>query len=587
MLKSRPGLLAIVVAIAACSSGEGTSTGAIALAPAAGDAQSGLAGSALSLPLVVRVSQNGRATTYGKNVTWSVVSGGGSLSSQTSTVDYFGQSAVLFTLGPAFGPQSVRAVIDGVTNPVTFTATATGNLYTVTTVAGDSQVAAPLATLPVPLTVLVKDVNGVAAPGITVTWTVAAGGGTLSPGASVTGSDGRATTTFKLGPVNGPQLVRASVPGAFSTAAFTGIGTGTPDAPQLVAVVPMPTGATFHHDTFVRDGLAFVCAWNQGVLIYDVGNGMRGGSPSNPQLVSQLITSDNGVPGGPAVHNAWWFHNPVTGQNKYLFIGQEGPVATGSIASGDIHIVDVSNLAAPKEVGFIHIAGAGTHNFWMDEANQVLYAAYYNAGVVKIDVSGTLSGDMSNRVVARNAPGGPNNTFTWGVMLSGGTLYATDMLSGFWALDPVTLAVKGGGNNVPEREGSDQWVVGSVAYSGTWSCRTSNGCGNTVKIWSLAANGVPTLADSLFVPNVTTISDVAVTPDGKALVLTTEGGSGSGLYVYDRVNPFKPQLRGSTRVTTGLHTGEVATINGRTYVFAARDPVGPAMYIYDITGLVP
>ena len=28
------------------------------------------------------------------------------------------------------------------------------------------------------------------------------------------------------------------------------------------------------HDTYVRDGLAFVFAWNTGVIIYDVGNGI-------------------------------------------------------------------------------------------------------------------------------------------------------------------------------------------------------------------------------------------------------------------------------------------------------------------------
>ena len=204
--------------------------------------------------------------------------------------------------------------------------------------------------------------------------------------------------------------------------------------------------------------------------------GWLGGSPGHPVLVDSLITDSNGVPGGPQVHNGWWFHNPVTGQNKYLFIGQEGSCGSiGSCSIGDIHIVDVSNLAAPVEVGFIHIPGAGTHNFWMDEANQTLYAAYYNAGVVKIDVSGTLSGDMSSRIVKQVQPGGPGNTYVWGVMLANGTLYATDMLSGFWALDPATLATKGGGNNVPERYGSDQWVSGQVAYSGTWGGAARNG----------------------------------------------------------------------------------------------------------------
>ena len=188
-------------------------------------------------------------------------------------------------------------------------------------------------------------------------------------------------------------------------------------------------------------------------------------------------------------------------------------------------------------------------------------------------------------------PGGEGNTYVWGVMLSGGTLYATDMLSGFWALDPATLATKGGGNNVPERYGSDLWVFGNVAYSGGWGRRTAAGVstpGNAVKIWNLTVDGgVPTLADSLIIPNITTISDVAVTPDGKMLVVTAEGGGGNGLYIFNRSGPAKPMLVATYQVSQGLHTGEVAVINGRTYVFAARDPAQQQMDIFDITGLVP
>ena len=36
------------------------------------------------------------------------------------------------------------------------------------------------------------------------------------------------------------------------------------------------------HDTYVRDGLAFVFAWNTGVIIYDVGNGVAAGRPESP-----------------------------------------------------------------------------------------------------------------------------------------------------------------------------------------------------------------------------------------------------------------------------------------------------------------
>jgi hypothetical protein len=141
---------------------------------------------------------------------------------------------------------------------------------------------------------------------------------------------------------------------------------------------------------------------------------------------------------GGSTHNAWWFNNPNTGQAKYLFIGQEGPGTIGSSSSGDIHVVDVSNLSAPVEVASYHMnvpgSTAGPHNFWMDESKQILYAAYYNGGVVALDVSGTLSGSLAGRELARIQPGGPGNTYVWGVQLYGGSLYAIDMVSGFWQL---------------------------------------------------------------------------------------------------------------------------------------------------------
>jgi len=102
----------------------------------------------------------------------------------------------------------------------------------------------------------------------------------------------------------------------------------------LVATVPIPRYYGIH-DTFVRDGLAFVCAWDSGVILFDVGNGMSGGSPANPVRMSKVVTA-----GGEA-HNAWWFWNGSSKQ--YLFVGQEGPAQIGSSSSGDIHVVDVSS----------------------------------------------------------------------------------------------------------------------------------------------------------------------------------------------------------------------------------------------------
>ena len=207
-----------------------------------------------------------------------------------------------------------------------------------------------------------------------------------------------------------------------------------PGSMTLQATVPIPPLYGIH-DTYVRDGLAFVFAWNTGVIIYDVGNGIRSGSPSAPAEVSRVVTDDDAAHDGPSAHNGWWFQNPVTREARYLFVGQEGPGIIGAASSGDIHVLDVSDLAHPTEVAFFHMDGAGTHNFWMDEQRQILYAAYYNAGVIALDVSGRLSGDLSARLIARLAPGGAGDTYVWGVQLAAGSLYATDMVSGLWQLE--------------------------------------------------------------------------------------------------------------------------------------------------------
>ena len=362
--------------------------------------------------------------------------------------------------------------------------------------------------------------------------------------------------------------------------------------PTLVKEIPVPANYGVH-DSFIRDGILFVCAWNTGVIIYDVGNGVKGGSLSNPQEISRLRTDSSGLATGPTVHNAWWFHNPVTNEKKYLFIGQEGPASLGTQTTGDIHVVDVSNLANPQEVAFYHMAGtppAGTHNFWMDEPAQILYAAYYNGGVVAIDVSGTLSGNLATREIARVKPA--VNAFVWGVELAGTSLYATDLLNGLYQLrlTGTTFSVVSGGGNVPERYSSDLWVFADRIYTGTWGGQPRAGAfGNAIKIWQLGAMGAPTLADSVIFSGFGTVSDVKGTPDGKLLVASAEGGPWGGLYVYSLANPFKPALVARDTMSTGMHTAKVAEVNGRKYVFAAKNagPGGPALRIYDVTALVP
>jgi len=246
--------------------------------------------------------------------------------------------------------------------------------------------------------------------------------------------------------------------------------------------------------------------------------------------------------------------------------------------------VDVADIENPVEVAFYRLPGAGTHNFWMDEQAQVLFAAYYNGGVVALDVSGTLSGDLASRERARIQPGGAGNTYTWGVMQAGGSVYAADMRSGFWQLgfSGSAFSVAGGGGNVPERWTSDLWVHGGHAYTGTWGSRGGN-LGNAVKIWRLGAGGAPTLVDSVIVADVATVSDIEVSADGRLLVFSAEGGGNAGVHVYSLADPEKPVPLGSYLVNAGVHTATIADIGGRRHVFAARNPASPALVILDIT----
>ena len=352
-------------------------------------------------------------------------------------------------------------------------------------------------------------------------------------------------------------------------------------APPVAAQVPVPAEYGLH-DTFVRDGVAFLSVWNTGLTILDVGGGGHNGTPQEPVVISTTRLSNGSLP-TPAIHNSWWFHNASNGQRKYLFVGQEGPGVIGSTSAGDIKVLDVSDLEAPVEVAFFRIPGAGTHNFWVDEVRQVLYAAYYQIGVVAIDVSGTLSGDLASREIARHRMS--SSSYTWGVMLANDRLYVSDILDGFWQLNPQTLQVVAGGNNVNDRYGSDLWVRGNHAYTGTWGGAPRNGNrGDAVKIWTLSASGAPQLADSIITEGVFTISDIQVSDHGRLLVFSVEGPTDAGLYVYDLLeSATKPVKVGYVNVVQGIHTVTLARLGTRLYAFAAKNPANPALLIYDLS----
>ncbi|HYD53009.1 MAG TPA: hypothetical protein VEA99_10290 [Gemmatimonadaceae bacterium] len=255
--------------------------------------------------------------------------------------------------------------------------------------------------------------------------------------------------TAEIGTVNGRLHAFVSLNRTLSTAARLAIvDLGTPAQPREVHSRPLPT--TIIHDSFYRDGLLFLNLWDEGLTILDVGGGGRGGTLAAPVDLGRVATV-----GGNA-HNAWWFHDPQGSQKRYVFVGEEqaGGVPVGS--AGDIHVVDVTNLAQPREVAFYTVPSAGTHNFSVDEARGVLYAAYYNGGVRAIDVRGDLGtctaaqksldgrcdlGRMGRELgsVLQGTSGlqGFEPPYIWGVHYQANFVYASDMVNGLWKLRAV------------------------------------------------------------------------------------------------------------------------------------------------------
>lgn len=201
---------------------------------------------------------------------------------------------------------------------------------------------------------------------------------------------------------------------------------GDPSAPVIVA--RFYGGSSFLHDVYVRDGLAFLSHWDAGLIILDVGNGVKGGSPTAPREVGRLD-----IP-GYWVHNAWYW--PEAG---YVFLGDEINLP------GRVRIVDVRDPTSPVEVASITKGGAAPHNFWLDEQRGIGYFAWYEAGVQAFDVRGDLLGSLERqgRFIAESgyAPGGACVTASqqcaWAPQFHAGKLYVSDMNTGLWVLEPT------------------------------------------------------------------------------------------------------------------------------------------------------
>jgi adhesin/invasin len=205
-----------------------------------GNGQIGQAGAPLASPLVVQVLDDGENPVGDVAVTWTVESGGGSVSPASVATGANGQASTTWTLGTGTGAQRVQASAPGA-GSVRFEATSTVGAASVlglaTQPSGQSQVGVPFRRQPV---VQVHDAAGnpVQTPGVTITAAIASGPGQLTGTTTqTTGPNGRAAfTNLGIGGATGDHSL------IFEAAGFTSVTSAT------ITVKPAGTTTTITSD---------------------------------------------------------------------------------------------------------------------------------------------------------------------------------------------------------------------------------------------------------------------------------------------------------------------------------------------------
>lgn len=222
--------LALALFAAACS-GDGTGSGSKAgppatLAASGGGSQTAAVGAALPTQLTVHVADAKGRAVAGAVVTWSVASGGGSITG-AGTTDAGGNASANWTLGTAAGEQSATATVAGLP-AVTFSATATaGPVAALTLVSGGNQLAVKGEQQAQNLVFRAVDQFNNPVSGRAVQFTVAAGSvaTVVSPTSAVTGADGTAATRLTVGDEYAGRQVRVTATAAGATAPFSASAT--------------------------------------------------------------------------------------------------------------------------------------------------------------------------------------------------------------------------------------------------------------------------------------------------------------------------------------------------------------------------
>lgn len=267
--------------------------------------------------------------------------------------------------------------------------------------AGNNQIGAAGQALATALSVVARDAGNNPVSGVTVTWAVASGGGSVAPATSTTDAAGSASASRTLGPGAGTQTTTATVAGV---------------APVTFSAVAQIQGAT-------QMGSRFQSPLTDTVLATTI---------AEPLIA--LVTNQSGTP-VPGVIVGW--------------------SASGGGAVS--HTVDTTDAGGESQVNYTFGATAGMYGAQAAVAgligSPVSYTLTAGAGnpatIAKSAGDGLTTapgGQVTHTVITRDAHGNPRNgvTIDWALGVGGGSLNTTQNITGGSGTASVTRTLGAG-----------------------------------------------------------------------------------------------------------------------------------------------
>jgi adhesin/invasin len=492
-----------------------------------GDGQTAEAGTVVPLVPRVRVTSSSGAPVAGATVLFAVKSGAGAVTGASAQSNADGVAGpVRWTLGPGAGTQQLAATVTGLAS-VTFTATATaGAPASVTINAGNNQSATAGSAVAAAPSVIVRDANGNPVPGVTVSFAVASGGGSLTGAAPVTGANGIATVgNWTLGTTAGTNTLTATVSGL---APVTFTATGAAGAPASLTInsgnnqtatvgtqVPTPPSAivrdangnpvpnvavgflvatgggslTGGSATTNAAGIAAVGSWTLGAAagsntltatvsglapVTFTATGVAGAAASVGIMAgnNQSATAGTAVATPPRVLVRDAANNPVVGLSVGFAVATGGGSVTGPTAT-----TGADGTAAVGSWTLGASAGANTLTATVGGQAPVTFTATGTAGLPasltinngnnQSATSGSAVG-IAPSVIVRDTHGNPVSgvTVNFAVASGGGSLSGATPLTGANGIAMVgswTLGTTAGGNTLTATAG----LLGPVTFTAT------------------------------------------------------------------------------------------------------------------------